>query len=153
MLPSRAATLGRKDFKMREILFRGKTHNGEWKQGYYVEQYGAKEIYLPDGVDREYGFDHYHVIPETVGQYTGLTDKNGKKIFEGDIVLFEDESPSNYEYHDCTEMRCGAIEYGDNCFYITDRIAVEMEDLIYDGKLDVEVIGNIHDNPELLQGE
>ena len=86
-------------------------------------------------------------------EYTGLTDKNGKKIFEGDIVLFEDESPSNYEYHDCTEMRCGVIEYGDNCFYITNRIAVEMEDLIYcGGKLDVEVIGNIFDNPEFLKG-
>ena len=100
----------------------------------------------------ENGHSMHRVFKETVGQYTGLTDKNGTKIFEGDIVWFEDESPSNYEYHDCTEMRCGTIEYGDNCFYITDRIAVEMEDLIYDGKLDVEIIGNIHDNPELLKG-
>ena len=139
---------------MREILFRAKrVDNGEWIYGHYVHQYGADMIYLPNGTDREYGFDYYHINPETVGQYTGLTDKNGKKIFEGDIVLFEDENPTNYEYHDCTEMRCGAIEYGDNCFYITNRIAVEMEDLIYHEKLDVEVIGNIYNNPELLKGE
>ena len=130
---------------MREILFRGKSrNNGKWYQGDLVTV--AHKRFIDDDIVKE------RVIPETVGQYTGLTDKNGKKIFEGDIVLFEDESPANYEYHDCTEMRCGSIEYGDNCFYITDRIAVEMEDLIYDGKLDVQVIGNIHDNPELLKG-
>lgn len=144
---------------MREILFRGKRiDNGEWVFGRQL----ADDVIVPIGQPLEFeintGFIRsdlkcYAVDPSTVGQYTGLTDKNGKKIFEGDIVLFEDESPSNYEYHDCTEMRCGAIEYGDNCFYITDRIAVEMEDLIYDGKLDAEIIGNIHDNPELLEGD
>ena len=133
---------------MREILFRGKTQqHTRWI-------YGDLNHYMcDDGVFiAENGHSMHRVFKETVGQYTGLTDKNGTKIFEGDIVWFEDESPSNYEYHDCTEMRCGTIEYGDNCFYITDRIAVEMEDLIYDGKLDVEIIGNIHDNPELLKG-
>ena len=135
---------------MREILFRGKTDKGEWVQGdlLHPDLYGNGYSIEDFTKEKNNCFD---VIPETIGQYTGLTDKNGKKIFEGDIVLFEDESPSNYEYHDCTEMRCGSIEYGDNCFYITDRIAVEMEDLIYDGKLDVEVVGNIHDNPELLE--
>ena len=135
-------------------MFRAKDNgilNGVW-------QYGSLDISNPDApeivhIDRHNNKMRVPILIETVGQYTGLTDKNGKKIFEGDIVLFEDESPSNYEYHDCTEMRCGAIEYGDNCFYITDRIAVEMEDLIYDGKFDIEVIGNIHDNPEILEKE
>lgn len=142
---------------MREILFRGKRiDNGEWVYGNLVKSNEKYFIYYeePDEMCQTGNWLFYkEVDPETVGQYTGLTDKNGKKIFEGDIVLFEDESPSNYEYHDCTEMRCGAIEYGDNCFYITDRIAVEMEDLIYDGELDAEIIGNIHDNPELLEGD
>ena len=133
---------------MREILFRGKSKavGSEWLYGDVLIYENSAQIW-----ETINGRKHNSVVSlETVGQYTGLTDKNGKKIFEGDVVLFEDESPTNYEYHDCTEMRCGAIEYGDNCFYITDRIAVEMEDLIYDGKLDVEIIGNIHDNPELL---
>lgn len=148
---------------MREILFRGKRiDNGEWVEGYYIKAthhwhgHGIHEDWIVVDTIQNGGWCNvrgkYAVIPETVGQYIGLTDCNGKKIFEGDIVLFEDESPSNYEYHDSTEMRCGAIEYGDNCFYITDRIAVEMEDLIYYEKLDVEVISNIHDNPELLKG-
>jgi uncharacterized phage protein (TIGR01671 family) len=137
---------------MREILFRGKRFdNGEWVYGHYVYQYNSHMIYLPDGADGEYGFDYYHIDPKTVGQYTGLT-ANGMKIFEGDIILFEDECPGNYEYHDATEMRAGAILYGDGMFYLTKRIAVEMSDLIYDEKIDGVVIGNIHDNPELLEG-
>ncbi len=139
---------------MREILFRGKSvDNDEWLYGHYVHQYGADMIYLPDGVDREYGFDYYHINVETVGQYTSLIDKNGKKIFEGDIILFEDECPANYEYHDCTEMRCGEIKFDDGEFYLTNRIAVNMGDLIYNGKLDGVIVGNIHDNPELLESE
>ena len=148
---------------MREILFRGKRiDNGVWVEGDLIQLHDGR-MYIVNNVhgaciDDKGNFINTEepfvcaVDPATVGQYTGLTDRNGKKIFEGDIVLFEDECPSNYEYHDCTEMRCGAIEYGDNCFYITNRIAVTMEDLIYDGKLDVEVIGNIHDNPEFLKG-
>ncbi|MEE1301624.1 MAG: YopX family protein [Bacteroidales bacterium] len=139
---------------MREILFRGKREGiPEWifGTGLLYDEVNTWIVNNPIGKAIAFGETRDVVRLETIGQYTGLTDKNGKKIFEGDIVWFEDESPSNYEYHDCTEMRCGAIEYGDNCFYITNRIAVEMEDLIYDGKLDVEVIGNIHDNPELLK--
>ena len=140
---------------MKDILFRGKRlDNGEWVEGGYFKT--DNESYIIKNTD---GIAHFDlcdmaecVIPETVGQYTGLNDKNGKKIFEGDVVLFEDESPTNYEYHDCTEMRCGVIKYGDGQFYITNRIAVEMEDLIYYDKVDCEVIGIIHDNPELLEG-
>ena len=135
---------------MRKILFRGKTKSGEWVYGGLFK--ADEEYYILKDADDFYDLWDLAecVIPETVGQYTGLNDKNGKKIFEGDVVLFEDESPTNYEYHDCTEMRCGVIKYGDGQFYITNRIAVEMEDLIYYDKVDCEVIGIIHDNPELL---
>lgn len=157
--------------KGREKVFvNGEWIKGQWVQGSYVTfdktTYCFKEDYEahPDNTEHYIMFDQMtdwllpnrrlqaDVLPETVGQYTGLTDKNGKWIFEGDIILFEDESPSNYEYHDCTEMNCGEIKFSDGQFYLTNRYAVEMEDLIYDNKLDGEVIGNIHDNPELLKG-
>ena len=138
---------------MREILFRGKRINGGgWAEGSYI--YAHKWGF--DGSDGHligniYATVRTQVAPETVGQFTGLHDKNGKQIFEGDIILFEDESPSNYEYHDCTEMRCGEMKFADGQFYLTNRIAVEMGDLIYDEKLDGVIVGNIHDNPELLE--
>lgn len=115
---------------MREILFRGKrVGNGEWVFGSYVIQYGAHEIYLPDGVDSEHGFDRYHVIPETVGQYTGLTDKNGRKIFEGDIMR---NAGNVVEFYG-----------GDFCINGDSPLSY------WTG---TEVIGNIYDNPELLKG-
>ena len=127
---------------MREILFRGKRlDDGEWVYGSYVEQYGAKEIYLPDGVDRECGLDHYHILPESLGQYTELKDKNGTKIFEGDIVKLS--------YKDGFEI--GPIGWS--------TIDVRYKFASPDGTaygIDVtntfEVIGNIHDNPELMKG-
>ena len=135
---------------MREILFRGKkVENGAWVEGGFFQ---APNDDIPFIVIFKNGLPMFSdVAPETVGQYTGLTDKNGTKIFEGDIILFEDECPTNYEYHDCTEMRCGEIKFDDGEFYLTNRIAVEMGDLIYDGKLDGVIVGNIHDNPELLE--
>lgn len=126
---------------MREILFRAKrVDNGEWIYGHYVHQYGADMIYLPNGTDREYGFDYYHINHETIGQYTGLTDKNGKKIFEGDII--------NIEYP-MTTIKCAVVEYVGSAFVGgTDCDAWDL-----DNYYALEVIGNIHDNPELLKGE
>ena len=130
---------------MREILFRGnRVDDGEWVQGYYVKQYGANQIYLPDGTDREYGFDYYHIDPSTIGQYTGLIDKNGKKIFEGDILKFsyneEDENPTFYSVEWKSDRACfGYAETSDKMLEVD--------------ALHCEVIGNIHDNPELLESE
>ena len=132
---------------MREILFRGKrVDDGKWVYGHYVYQYGANIIYLPDGVDEYGGFDYYHINPETVGQYTGLCDKNGKMIFEGDIVEGLDFTAEDDGYGVVT-FDDGAFEVVGSCY--NNTVGTFHEN--YYGK-DFEVIGNIHDNPELLKG-
>lgn len=131
---------------MREILFRGKRiDNGEWVEG---------NIFIPDKLtNREPPTEilvgtnvvriSYEVDPETVGQYTGLTDKNGKKIFEGDIVKTDKFSEPNKQYIIKYDLQFGAFIGQDryNLYFVT-----------FDGDSgEFEVIGNIHDNPELLK--
>ena len=140
---------------MREILFRGKRKdNGEWVEGYYARK----------GVDKD-TFKHFicvmtfnvngntyssmfyltdiEVIPETVGQFTGMTDKNGTKIFEKDILSAhldnaypEDETLLEVIWHNNGW-------YGKNEPFF--------EDFNNGFEKHFEVIGNVHDNPELLQ--
>ncbi len=137
---------------MREILFRGKyVDDDKWIYGHYVHQYGADMIYLPDGTDREYGFDYYHIDPETIGQYTGLTDKNGKKIFEGDIVKYKNTDGAVYKGVKLTVA--GKVVYNEKvtgfAIYGKDELGAKHCD--YSPIKQIEIIGNIHDNPELLK--
>ena len=150
---------------MREILFRGqKIDNGEWVYGSYVNQYGCHEIML-DGVDSEYGFDHYHVSPETVGQYTGLKDKNGKRIFEGDI-LKTCNGAWEWMHEDSYDIRVSVVGFEDGSFVLDDTYSSDGYNELscvheeyacsngeYEDYVIFEVIGNIYDNPELLKGE
>lgn len=121
---------------MREILFRGKRKdNGEWEQGDLDRGLFANIDFI--SYFKTIGERvSYEVIPETVGQYTGLTDKNGKKIFEGDIILF-DEEYGHIEYDDLDAQFILSFDTWVTTFGIVNS-------------RDVEVIGNIHDNPELL---
>lgn len=80
-------------------------------------------------------------------QSTGLFDKNGKEIFDGDIVQFEDY----YIETDLPYINKGIVEWSQGGFTITDRASVEMEDLIDGEFLDVIIIGNVYENPELLE--
>ena len=132
---------------IREVIFRGKrTDNGKWKCGDLLspnEFNAIPHIVYIDYLNEygDIGEISTPVIPETVGQYTGLTDKNGVKIFEGDIV-------TGYFNH---EKIVGYIFYGGNAQFFIQR------DGIYGIGLDnsdcwLEVIGNIHDDPELLKG-
>ena len=136
---------------MREILFRGQTRRkGQkvWMDGTpvdsnWVEGYGVcmgkgdfSVIYAGDHVEK------FPVYTDTVGQFTGLTDKNGKKIFEGDIVQGKDRLEKHLEVF-------GYIDHKNGSFVITGDFMTHYRWLDYE----VEVIGNIHDNPELLEGE
>lgn len=123
---------------MREILFRGKrVDNGEWIKGFYAENgHGSSNI------QPKCKFFGYLVKPETVGQYTGLLDKNGNKIFEGDIL----ESDSERFVVDWDDEFSG--------FYLTNvnprYQGVAMFANVAD---DGYIIGNVHDNPEMLNNE
>ena len=141
---------------MREILFRGKrADNGEWVESGNVFLDGKKKhIYIPnpDTDMRAKAYLCVEVIPETIGQYTGLTDKNGKRIFEGDIV-----AQNWYDYDEPRDDSFGEVvfcEY-DCSFSVMD---VEKDGIEPLGSCaayhwEVEVLGNIHDNPELLKGD
>ena len=141
---------------MREILFRGKT-NYEGRDNVWL--YGSLLAESPSTfpiIARDYDNDEEWigvtewgtVDPDTVGQYTGLTDKNGKKVFEGDIVRLDEDVKMAFNVCD------GEVKYGRGGFYVGDFGLLNSLNAIAscDWVLRGEVIGNIHDNPELLKG-
>ena len=151
---------------MREIEFRGKTKLGrEWINGGVVHQtdwYGdlVDRWFVIDGTDtNDYDIGNsYEVIPETVGQFTGLLDKNGTKIFEGDIVKWG-HLPHSYE----KPIRIAAVASNPDIQYrtVTMRDPITHRDYYFkqgcfayaETQFYLEVIGNIHENPELLEEE
>ena len=143
----------------REILFRGKrTDNGEWVEGYYspvnIPITGNMGHFINVG-----GYRAVEIDPETVGQFTGLCDKNGVRIFEGDII----------RWHDNTELSVGGQiaevcfgKYRDADSAFDDVYAIDFYLRTSGGecvticwldeyKNDFDIIGNIHDTPELLE--
>ena len=126
--------------EIREVIFRGKrTDNGEWIEG---------SLLGIDWCDKPSTYSiapntpvsvFYSVIPETLGQYTGLTDKNGRKIFEGDIVR---------AFTRFSEIYVSPVTYHDGTFWFKNwswtKFLFKFEN--------IEIIGNIHDNPEILKG-
>ena len=134
---------------MREILFRGKRlDNGEWVEGAFIGKYDPllciSYAFIVAQKPKDSFVMWYAVDPSTVGQYTGLCDKNGKKIFEGDIVRSIWNEAKLVLF--CTEnvASCGC------CFPAFEGSGFKAEGL---NLKDCWVIGNIHDNPELLKGE
>lgn len=129
---------------MHEILFRGKRmDNGEWVKGYLIcPEFDKSRAYIgylfPDD---DHDLDVAEVASSTVGRFTGLTDKNGVKVFEGDIVRYGDtihrvvfEQRNGTAYIGLVYAACETLPFGH-----------------YQDLKQIEVIGNIYDNPELLE--
>ena len=119
---------------LREIIFRGKRlDNGEWVEGNYWEFCGDHNILVPGNCIG------LRVDPSTVGQYTGLMDKNGERIFEGDVLTLDGE----YGFF--------VLEFQED----TARFVMSGDSVVVDfdnfWSYEVEVVGNIHDNPEYLE--
>lgn len=157
---------------MRDIIFRGKrTDNGEWVYYGTPTKDSRGETVMVESVFEcdEYncrGANCLYVDENTVGQYTGLTDKNGKKIFEGDIVRTQPFSDKPYSSKAKYKQHIGVVEYRVQHF----KSSLYEQD--YEGKWIVkisdygkftccnwneffkcEVVGNIYDNPELLRSD
>ena len=138
---------------MREILFRGKRlDNGEWVEGAFLNDRDGAFCICPSVSDISYGDSGnrmrigcwYKVDPSTVGQYTGLKDKNGKRIFEGDVAKVLQGKDKDIAY----------VGFENGAFMLYPKTGNIYERTLWEywyNDWDVEVIGNITDNPELLE--
>ena len=136
---------------MRKILFKAKRiDNGEWVEGYYVKTRLGTDIkpsdviFVPFKINRNEEWGWIKIDPETLCQYTGLADENGKKIWENDIVKTDE----------CTldlNNGIGKVMFYEGIWYLDGNIQNSLYDLYRDGE--IEVIGSIFDDKELLEVE
>lgn len=128
----------------REIEFRGyNPNNGKWLYGYYLVNRG-KHYIVPDGIQPPSATpEDFEAEPESIGQYTGLQDRNGKKIYEGDIIGGSNGSINGYEWPFKLQIEWDK----EACSFHTPKWR-DMDKTHY-----YDVVGNIHDNPELAKTE
>lgn len=135
---------------MREILFRGKCielgkHQGQWLEGFYGEDDGRSLI----SHSTDIGLIGYACDSDTIGQYTGLKDKNGKRIFEGDILIYvvDGEYDVNEKY---------LVVFDDDEAAFRTKFYCEGKYMCYEDIIpyeNFEIIGNIYDNKNLLKNQ
>ncbi len=146
---------------MREMVFRGREKGGtKWFEGdlsYLVHNRQKCYIFPPEGYDSP---DRYEVDPATVGQYTGLTDQNDKKVFEGDVVkmhyFFENYAPGTlgaFEDEEVLDVVIKIDKYGVSFETLDHEMSGYLCDYLQDPEAELEIFGNIYDNPELMGGE
>ena len=135
---------------MREIKFRGKDYIDKWRQGDLVQEKWKQGKLIMIKKDKT----AWSVLEETVGQYTGLKDKNGKEIYEGDILKINDDIKRAYDLENNMY-----IDFIEGSFYLKAEKEIKWSMLRclpalvnIEGNIRAEVIGNTYDNPELLGG-
>lgn len=150
---------------MKEILCRGRTvseseylDDGEWIEGFYTCFNGEEHRIYTGYAETDCGDyypDWFDVIPETVGRYTGLTDKNGKKIFEDDILKIAKLSDSTGTYYyPPLPYPVNVVVKWDMCAWMWETLCKDKRYITFPNAwchYECEVIGNIHDNPELMK--
>lgn len=134
----------------REILFRGKRKNGQWVYGSLVLSENIDPaIYYESAGGLVKRLDWCYVSPESIGQYTGLKDRNGKKIFEGDIVHIKgdgfDGKEVGVDYHRVVTFHDGTL-----CLSVGEVLRTPIIEYCH-GLEDWDVVGNVTDNPELMK--
>lgn len=134
---------------MRKIIFRGfNRKNGCWLHGFYLQNRGHHFV-CPDEFADGKSWDDYEIDPSTLGQYIGLKDKDGKAIYEGDILYYRRKrtGEEDKEFYREVTFRNGCF-----CMYVPDHFVHSgLHNHIINGILDWEVVGNVIDNPEMVR--
>ena len=142
---------------MREILFRGKRlDNGEWAEGYFVNlwmiNYQKHQPIITDNNAVSYDVD-----PSTISQYTGLKDKNGERVWEGDILHIAKISDGIGGYYQPPlDYPVNVVVKWDLCAWMWETLCDDKRYITFPDAwchYECEIIGNVHDNPELIKEE